>query len=287
MHRFTTRFLVLLFLATSVFAMATVLQPRAVQWGRPVNSAGLAQILLGEGRRLFASQLFSQADVTFHSGYYPSFFDLAQAPHDSRHLHEEESEEAEAKEASFLGPPRDWIERFGRHFMVTQHTHLHGGREREILPWLRLAADLDPQRVDSYVVAAYMLRHKLGQVGEAERFLRQGWQANPDSYEILLELGRLYREDLHDNTRARNVWQLALRRWQEREAGKPHPDFRARADIAINLARLEEAEGNYPEAISCLELVKASTRQVVLIQKQIDELKKKCRPSAEKETHGE
>ena len=54
-----------------------------------------------------------------------------------------------------------------------------------------------------------------GKVAEAEKFLRDGLRANPDSYEILFELGRLYYESEHDAARARNVWELALRRWQE------------------------------------------------------------------------
>src|SRR5438309_1796727 len=83
----------------------------------------------------------------------------------------------------------DWIERFGRHFLITQHSHLSGGNEREILPWLRFSAELDPQRVETYTVAAYWLR-SMGKIVEAERFLRDGLLANPGSPEILFELGR-------------------------------------------------------------------------------------------------
>lgn len=282
MNRPVTHLLVLMLLGSSVFTLATVLQPRALQWNGQGNSDSLLTTVVGEGRRIFANHYFVKADFYFHSGYYPSIFDQAQAPKDSRHLteeetggHHDEAEEAHERHMSFLGPPRDWIERFGRNFMVTQHSHLEGGKQREILPWLRISADLDAQRIETYTVAAFWLRRELGKVNEAEQFLREGLKANPDSYEILFELGRLYREDLHDNVRARNVWQLALRRWQEREGGKPRPDLRARADIAINLARLEEDEGNLEVSLSCLELVKANSPQPDLIQQQIDALKKK------------
>ena len=57
--------------------------------------------------------------------------------------------------------------------MITEHTHLEGGNEREILPWLRLSAELDPQRVETYTVAAYWLR-AVGKMVEAEHFLREG-----------------------------------------------------------------------------------------------------------------
>ena len=40
--------------------------------------------------------------------------------------------------------------------------------------------------------AAFWLRTQLHREDEAVRFLREGWRANPDSYAILLELGRLF-----------------------------------------------------------------------------------------------
>jgi tetratricopeptide (TPR) repeat protein len=282
MSRPTTRLLVLLFLAAGTFTLATIVQPFAGQWSRGGNSAGVLEVLLGDGRRLFARHFFVKADITFHSGYYPSIFDQAQAPADSGHMnadetegHHNEAEEAHEKQMSFLGGPQDWIEGFGRNFMVTQHSHLEGGKEREMLPWLRISADLDPQRVETYTVGAFVLRRKLGKINEAEQFLREGLRANPDSYEILLELGRLYHEDLHDNVRARNVFLLALRRWQEQQDANKHPEPPLRGRIALNLARLEESEGHLEAAIAALEIVKATSPQPKTIQQQIDELKQK------------
>jgi tetratricopeptide (TPR) repeat protein len=282
MGRRATRLLVLLLLASGTFTLATMVQPFATQWRRGRSSDSVLEILLGDARRLFARHFFVKADITFHSGYYPSIFDQAQAPADSSHLsadeaegHHDEAEEAHEKQMSFLGRPHDWIERFGRHFMVTQHSHLEGGKEREMLPWLRISADLDPQRVETYTVGAFVLRRKLGKINAAEQFLREGLRANPDSYEILLELGRLYQEDLHDNVRARNVFVLGLRRWQEQQDGNQHPEPLVRAKIALHLARLEESEGNLPAAIADLEIVKAASPQPQIIQQQIDELRQK------------
>src|SRR5688572_31781294 len=76
--------------------------------------------------------------------------------------------------------------------------HEHGaeaagseGHEREMLPWFKLAATLDPERPETYVVASFWLTKKLGKFDEAERFLREGLRANPGNYEILYELGRI------------------------------------------------------------------------------------------------
>jgi len=176
-----------------------------------------------------------------------------------------------------LGPPKDCFERFGRHFMVTEHTHLSGGTEREILPWLRLSAELDPQRVETYTVSAYWLRSRLGKINEAEQFLREGLRANPDSYEILFELGRLYQENHHETARARNLWELALRKWTSQQAGKKDADLFALEQIAVNLARLEEQEGNFKRAIELLELARKASPNPQPLLRQIEELKAKVK----------
>jgi tetratricopeptide (TPR) repeat protein len=272
-------YLVLLLLASAAFTLATALQPRASLWGSHAQSDNVLKILLGDGRRLFANHFFVKADVYFHSGYYPSIFDQAAAPKDSRHMtteeHGDEAEEAHEKHMDFLGPPRDWIERFARHFMITKHTHLEGGSEREILPWLKLSAELDPQRVDTYTVAAFWLRVRLGKVKEADEFLRDGLRANPNSYEILFELGRLYSENYHDPARARNVWELALRRWREQESAKPQPNNLALDEITVQLARVEEEQGNFAQAIEYLkQAIKVSPAPEAL-QKEILENQQK------------
>ena len=270
-------YLVLLLLASVCFSLAALLQPRAAAWHAREDSGSILKILLGDSRRLFANHFFVQADVSFHSGYYPSIFDQAQAPKDSRHLTAKEgSKEDEEHERSmnFLGPPADWVERFGRHFMITEHTHLEGGKEREILPWLRLSAELDPQRIDTYTVAAYWLRN-LGKVKEAEDFLREGWRNNSDSYEILFELGRLYYENYQDSARARNLWELALGKWVAQEPAKQDPDNFKLEQIALNLARLEEKEGHFQRSIDLLKIAQRASPNPQALQQQINALEDK------------
>jgi hypothetical protein len=257
--------------------MATILQQRAPGWSKRAQADNILKVLFGDGRRLFANHFFVQADVSFHSGYYPSIFDQARAPKGARHLTAKEGEpaaEEHERQMNFLSPPRDWIERFGRHFIITEHTHLEGKNEREILPWLKLSSELDPQMIETYTVAAYWLRD-LGSVKEAEEFLRQGMRNNPDSYEILFELGRLYYENYRDLARARNAWELGLRKWSEQEAAGKKPDLLQLEQIAVNLSRLEEKQGNLARAIGLLELSKKASPNPQALQKQIDELKQK------------
>src|SRR5437667_4358951 len=139
-------YLILALFAAACFTLAVILQPSAMTWSQSGQDS-ILKVLLGDGRRLFANHFFTKADIYLHSGYYPSIFDKsAQKP--ENHVLEHEAEEHE-KEAEFLVPPKDIFDRFGRHFMVTEHTHLEHGQEKEILPWLQLSTQLDPQLTET------------------------------------------------------------------------------------------------------------------------------------------
>lgn len=273
-------YLILALLLTLCFTLATGLEPRATAWNNRTRSNNFFNELLGEGRQLFANQFFTMADVYFHSGYYPSIFDLrnesTKAIVSASHG-DGESEEDEKKE-DFLGAPKDWIDRFGRHFRITSHTHLEHGREREILPWLRLAADMDPQKIDTYTVGAYFLWQHLHQPKEAEAFLREGLHNNPGNYEILFGLGRLYYQNYHDTDRARNIWEMALNRWYERFKNDPDGAKENKLgfeEITVNLANLEREAGHYPAAIQWFQAAQMVSPNPAALQEQIDAMKAK------------
>ena len=207
--------LVLVALLALVFTLAVSLAPDAAGWSQGQKAGNFLGLMFGDGRKLLAGEFFTMADVYFHSGYYPSIFDSKSA--EEREIisasHGRKETEEDEKNEDFLGKPRDWIDAFGRNFKVTKHTHLENGNEREILPWLRLAADLDPNKVDTYTVGAYFLWEHLHRPEQAEKFLLEGLRNNPDSPELLFELGRLYHEGGHDADRARNVWKLGLKKF--------------------------------------------------------------------------
>src|SRR5438094_1776352 len=171
--------LTLVLLLTAGLSLATYLEPQAPSLaGHQTQSFSLLETLMGDSRRLFATHFLLKADAYFHSGFYPSIFDQAQPLRES-HLAEEsaspdetqstsgehtDSHRADESDHSFLGEPRDWIDRFSRHFFPSVHTHLdEGGASAaaskpgeptkdtrsdvgEILPWLKLSAELDPNR---------------------------------------------------------------------------------------------------------------------------------------------
>lgn len=259
-------------------ALATALAAggRLLLWQQATakETGSVFALLLGESRRAFADQVFLKADAYFHQGFYPSVFDLA-LPDGKTHM----AEETEGHDHHDHSPSqtkreyRDWLEHFGSHFYPAEHRHLEKlGDAREILPWLRLSAELDPHRVDTYTVAAYWLRERLNQVKEAEAFLRAGLRENPGSHEILFELGRLYAENNRDVPRARAVLELAIEKWLRHEAGKPNPDELAYGQILAQLANLEEQAGNLDRALAHFTRLKQVSPSPAMVQQRIDEL---------------
>jgi len=268
-------FLILILLLVVCFILAVKIAPRAETWSDREKSNNVIGMLFGDGRRLFANQFFTMADVYFHSGYYPSIFDRAEKGSEiaAASQGQQEDEEEEKKE-DFLGKPKDVIDAFGRNFRITEHTHLEHGNEREILPWLRLAADLDPQMIQTYTVGAYWLREHLHQTDEAENFLREGLRNNPDSYEILFELGRLYDEGYHHTDQARNVWNLALQKWAKLTPDEMKDNRVIFEEITVHLGELEKKAGNFNESIRWFEAAQKVSPAPGALQQRIDEVKR-------------
>jgi tetratricopeptide (TPR) repeat protein len=279
-----------------VFSLATWLMPRfeSLSDRRP-SQTGLMASILGESRHLFAGQLFIKADIYLHDGFYPSIFDDRERFNQLRSGKTElDPEEAHMLAFNFLGHPKDWLDRFGRNFYPSEHRHIgeagagregtcrrdpgehqrdpndghhdhdageqtaRAGLEREILPWLKLSAELDPERIDTYVVAAYWLRTKLHKFNEAEQFLREGLQANPGQSELLFELGCIYLENRNNPSRARNIWELALASWRKSEEGKARAEQNIflYAQILGHLVKLEFEQKNYARSLDYLTLLK-------------------------------
>lgn len=273
----------LLLLACLVLPLG--LTPRMEDWFQTwegsrtgVNTLAL---LFGSSRRMFASQAFVKADAYFHSGYYPSMFDN-QAAFATAHIAADSGaaeDRNKGDEHVFLGAPSDWVDRFGRRFYPSEHTHLgeaagsdeHSIDEvREILPWLKLSVDLDPHFTDSYLVAAYWLRERLNRPAEAEQFLREGLRDNPDSYALFFELGRIQLEAHGDAERARTVWLAALKKWEKVEGGKPEPDRFFEAQILSYLATVEMALNHRDAAIDALRRAEDATDNRGLFRRRLD-----------------
>jgi tetratricopeptide (TPR) repeat protein len=273
----------LVVLLVLAFTLATGLaMNRADNWSNRTKSDNVFAMLFGDGRKLFANHFFTMADVYFHSGYYPSIFDQGAAEQKEiiTASHGKKETEEDEKNEDFLGKPKDWIDAFGRNFRITQHTHLEHQNEREMLPWLRLAADLDPQKIETYTVGAYFLREHLGRPEQAEAFLREGLRNNPDSCEIIFELGRIFNDVHHDSDRARNIWHLGVRKFSTLPGQRQKDDKFVYEELVVSLSHLERDAGNYATAIDWLRKAQKVSPVPQALQEQIDALQKKISSAA-------
>jgi len=289
----TTRPFVLLVLLLVVLCsgLAARIDCWFMSWpGNHEESFNPLDVMLGGGQKLFAGSFYREADVYYHSGYYPTIFDN-RAAFETAHMAEDTGAVAShnrGDEAGFMGPPLDFFDAFNRHFIPNRHTHLDEGGPAddlstswevgEILPWLRISAELDPENIQTYIVTAFWLRTKMDRVAEGEQVLREGLRYNPDNPQLLFELGRVYFENYHDLPRARNIWEAALRNWEKQMAGKPDSEKLAFDNkflldqLQTHLAQLEEAAGHFNAAIAHWEQAKAVSPDPAGVQKHIDEL---------------
>ncbi|MFO1477901.1 MAG: hypothetical protein U1F98_14800 [Verrucomicrobiota bacterium] len=260
--------------------------------------------LIGDGRKLFAAHFFRKADVYFHSGMYPTIFDNNES-FKTAHMAEDAGATGSKNtgdENTFLGSPRDIIDRFGRNFFPSRHTHLDqggasgseagakdlaesdGGQVREILPWLKLAQELDPEDPLTYTVTAYWLRRRMNKPREAEMVLREGLKNLPNHPALQFELGRMYFSyegasiqcsSPENMNRARNIWLHALNSWKQQEPSKPNPDKFILEQILSHLAKLEEVAGHVPLAIAYWEQVETLSPGEEGVPQRIKELREK------------
>ncbi len=211
------------------------------------NAAPVAAIL-GEFRANLSYLLFMKTEEYLHSGirYRPltekeKELGRAEIHHDfemmdaqeKKEVHEEESlahpdEEGEEHEyehghehghthGAQLVPPRRWdvrgvwgdIERAVKPFEEEGQPERHG-EVTEMLPWYRMATYMNPRLVKAYVIGGFVIAAYGGKLDEAEAFLREGVQLNPESPEVKEALGRLlmYRKD--DPAGARPLFEAAL-----------------------------------------------------------------------------
>jgi tetratricopeptide (TPR) repeat protein len=283
------------------WSLATCLLPWFHSWeGSQRQSKDVLTAALGDSRKLFARHFYVKADAYFHSGYYPSIFDMAKGS-DKLHMAATVDGHGEEESADFLGQPKDWIDNFSRHFYPSEHRHLgeetcsdkahhhgkngdddhekHGrkGEERELLPWLKLAATLDPERPETYIVASFWLRSQLGKPNEAEQFLREGLISNPGHPEMLFELGRIYQENRHNPERARNLWEISLKNYHERMNTPEKENLLLHAQILGNLARLEDEAKHFNKGAEYLRELEGFSPHKETVRKWREELEQKAK----------
>ncbi len=140
-----------------------------------------------------------------------------------------------------------WYGRLGARLRPHGHLHATGSDVREIMPWLRLAAQADPHDIPVLLTAAFWLARDAGRPDLAAALLREARADNPFNDRISFELARI---DLHAGrlAEARRELDAAIVFWPGgRDAGSPT----ARDDLARMLtyrAVLHEVDGEMDAA---------------------------------------
>jgi tetratricopeptide (TPR) repeat protein len=285
-----TFFLLLLTLLVFCFGVAAGLQSRFQSLeNQRHQSDNFFSLLLGDSSRMFANSFFVKADEYYHSGFYPTIFDNNEA-FKTTHMAEDTgavNSKNRGEETGFMGAPRDWLDAFGRHFIPNRHTHLDEGgaagdlsgsdQVREILPWLKLSTELDPQNVQNYTVTAFWLRQRMHKTAEANQVLLEGLRENPGSCDILFELGRLYAESDHDTNRAENVWLAAAKNWRPVEGNDDakYANNFIYEKISTQIGEAELNAGHPQLAIQWFQAAQKVSNTPEALQKLIDEAKAK------------
>ncbi len=277
--------LILLLLIVSVLTLTGfVLREEALK-GRD-NAKSAMAVLFGDGRRLFANHFLSKADAYFHRGRYPSIFEAADR--ESNHLveslaeppagggdgHDDHDTDEDHAHANPAQGPDDWIARLARRFQPEGHVHLTGDEEKEMLPWIKLAVEMDPHNVTAYTVGGYWLR-EMGRTNEAKAFLRDGQRNNPNSSEIYFELGRLEEMEGQDPEKVLRLYELALESWRNTNANSPDPDTLELGRIVGRMGHVEENRGRLDAALRYYTLLEAVSPNPDSVRELIDSVRER------------
>jgi tetratricopeptide (TPR) repeat protein len=98
---------------------------------------------------------------------------------DAEHAHEEPA-------------PTDWPAQINSRVKTHEHYHLKQNEQKEILPFLFMATQLDPYHIEAQLSTAYWLERRLHKPAEALQVLQTARRFNPGSWEVVYELGNLY-----------------------------------------------------------------------------------------------
>jgi len=190
----------------------------------------LMALVFGESRGVLSKKLVEKADLYYHGGVgwqgeCPGLHDPApaadglallhstQEPHADGHEHEDEHEDGHAH-AGHAPASFDWWTIINEHRHPHGHLHLHGERyEKEVLPWVWMAAKSDPGNTLAYNVGGYWLAKRLNRPEKALELLRDGIAHNPDDFELELTRGSVLRDMPGRDAEAREALEAARRKW--------------------------------------------------------------------------
>jgi len=171
--------------------------------------------VLGEGRKILSDYASVKGDEYLHGGItgvdkaecktehhkhndleHERVCPVCHQDHDpDKHIHKKDKKPIRFSRLNIL----PYI---GGTLHITEHIHLHGEEEKEILPWFYYAVKLNPKNVEAYVTGGFWVGIRLDRPDEGIKFLKEGLVHNSDSWEIYQELGHIYLTEKKDPKKA-------------------------------------------------------------------------------------
>ena len=173
----------------------------------------------GEFKDYLSYMSFIKADVYYHGGSY-GFREHEEGPcetceedlhilGETKQAHEHEHIHEHGHITRHIRPSLNILLDIGKTTAITEHRHLSGNEEKEIVPWIYYAVRLNPHNELAYSVGGFWLAVKLKKPEEAIKFLKEGLMNNPDSWEICQTLGQVYLINKKDCQSARIYFEKA------------------------------------------------------------------------------
>ncbi len=201
--------------------------------------------VMGEARSIISNLSLLQADLYFHGGIgnardeHEGAFAFVERGADHDH------EKCLHGEITHDTSPYNLLLRLSDEISITEHFHLKGDQLKEIVPWLYMASETDPNNVLAYTLTGYYLAYRLDKVEQALAFLKKGLMNNPDSWQINGEIGRIYFQKVKNYYASSRY----LSRAKVLLEKAPHDKFQERAILAylaLSYERLGEDQKALP-----------------------------------------
>ena len=151
---------------------------------------GFFSSVLAGTKKYLARECWIEADTYLHQGLrHPEGDD----EHDHDHSHEfmDSHEEFKHHHEHMKPSSTSLFVPYNREDFSGIH-HATDFDDKDILPWLRLTAYMDPSQTSAYASGGHWLAWRIGNPQEAIDFLDEGLRNNPGAPDILMELGLIY-----------------------------------------------------------------------------------------------
>jgi len=147
--------------------------------------------LFGEFRDYLSDISFLTADLYFHGGLPHTLEEgetlhllqeTTAGGHSDGHHHTGHEDTGTTSTGNLLIRLCDRIQ-------ISEHRHLHGNEEKELLPWIYYSTRLNPHNILAYVVGSYWIGIRMNDPEKAMSFLKRGIIDNQDSWQLYKAMG--------------------------------------------------------------------------------------------------